>query len=161
MCQCNLSAMLTAALKKRNPKNTEQYSMKEISVLFFMDFLASHQMLLFKMYRNTPKHLKKNPRHYFYYYCYFSYYYGNEMYTVYQVYVYIWGLLHSRWNWLSYKTIITVLIRSYVCCNYLYNPWLWHRALRLHYRDRIWDFKKEGFGGNCQLIWGFNCTCVH
>lgn len=74
--------------------------MKEISVLFFMaifmDFLASHQMLLFKMYRNTPKHLKKNPRHYFYYYCYFSYYYGNEMYTVYQVYVYIWGLLHSR-----------------------------------------------------------------
>lgn len=24
-----------------------------------MDFLASHQMLLFKMYRNTPKHLKK------------------------------------------------------------------------------------------------------
>lgn len=28
--------MLTAALKKRNPKNTEQYSMKEISVLFFM-----------------------------------------------------------------------------------------------------------------------------
>lgn len=36
MCQCNLSAMLTAALKKRNPKNTEQYSMKEISVLFLM-----------------------------------------------------------------------------------------------------------------------------
>lgn len=95
----------------------------------------------------------------FYYYCYFSYYYGNEMYTVYQVYVYIWCLLHSRWNWLSYKTIITVLIRSYVCCNYLYNPWLWHRVLRLHYRDRIWDFKKEGFGGNCKLIWGFNCMC--
>lgn len=56
--------MLRAALEKRNPKNTEQYSMKEISVLFFMAifmdfFLTSHQMLLFKMYRNAPKHLKK------------------------------------------------------------------------------------------------------
>lgn len=25
-----------------------------------MDFLTSHQMLLFKMYRNAPKHLKKS-----------------------------------------------------------------------------------------------------
>lgn len=57
MCECNLSAMLTAALKKRNQKNTEQYSMKEFSVLSFMDFLTSHQMLLFKMYRNAPFHI--------------------------------------------------------------------------------------------------------
>lgn len=61
-----------------------------------MDFLTSHQMLLFKMYRNAPKHLKKLQDIIFYYYCYFSYYYGSEVYTVYQVYVYIWGLLHSR-----------------------------------------------------------------